>query len=129
MHSRLEQGGYEYRDEDWEGLVQEYMHDIHYTTMLEAGATFVHAMIGPAVVALPFAVLQVRFDGVHVCFCAISNCNMFKAGLGIYALLLLLLALICDYTSRMLIKVCSKRTRKSWTCQNSLASESDGCIE
>ena len=60
MHSRLEQGGYEYRDEDWEGLVQEYMHDIHYTTMLEAGVNFVHAMIGPAVVALPFAVLQVR---------------------------------------------------------------------
>lgn len=60
-------------DEDWEGLVQEYMHDIHYTTMLEAAVNFVHAMIGPAVVALPFAVSQVRrrrlgrSAGIFVC--------------------------------------------------------------
>lgn len=77
-------------DDEFELLVQAYMHDIHYTSRPQAVYSLCYAILNAGIVALPYAAYQ--------------------AGLPIFTLAILLISLVSGYTTCMVIAMAEDKS-------------------
>lgn len=81
-------------EQEFEKLVQDYMHNTRYTTTTQATCNVVYAIINAGIVMLPFAASA--------------------SGIGLFSVFLPLASILSGYTSVMLVKMASDRSVRSY---------------